>query len=107
MGAEAEAVRIWLLGGFKVSIGSRLIEKSAWRLRKASALVKLLALAPGHRLHREQVMDFLWPDLGKKAASNNLRQTLHAARGRPEGRRPLPGKRRRGARAVSGRLALG
>ena len=26
-------------------------------------------------------MDFLWPDLGKKAASNNLRQTLHAARG--------------------------
>jgi predicted ATPase/DNA-binding SARP family transcriptional activator/DNA-binding CsgD family transcriptional regulator len=81
VGAEAEAVRIWLLGGFKVSIGSRLIEKSAWRLRKASALVKLLALAPDHRLHREQVMDLLWPDLGKKAASNNLRQTLHAARG--------------------------
>jgi DNA-binding SARP family transcriptional activator len=81
VGTEAEAVRIWLLGGFKVSIGSRLIEKRAWRLRKASALVKLLALAPGHRLHREQVMDLLWPDLGKKAASNNLRQTLHAARG--------------------------
>ncbi|HEY6674615.1 MAG TPA: BTAD domain-containing putative transcriptional regulator, partial [Rubrobacteraceae bacterium] len=81
VGAEAEAVRIWLLGGFKVSIGSRLIEKSAWRLRKASALVKLLALAPDHRLHREQVMDLLWPDLGKKAASNNLRQTLHATRG--------------------------
>ncbi|MGH3105876.1 MAG: hypothetical protein ACRDM3_01630, partial [Rubrobacteraceae bacterium] len=81
VGTEAEAVRIWLLGGFKVAIGSRLIEKRAWRLRKASALVKLLALAPGHRLHREQVMDLLWPDLGKKAASNNLRQTLHAARG--------------------------
>jgi predicted ATPase/DNA-binding SARP family transcriptional activator/DNA-binding CsgD family transcriptional regulator len=32
-------------------------------------------------MHREQVMDLLWPDLGKKAASNNLRQTLHAARG--------------------------
>jgi predicted ATPase/DNA-binding SARP family transcriptional activator/DNA-binding CsgD family transcriptional regulator len=81
VGAEAEAVRIWLLGGFKVSIGSRLIEKSSWRLKKASALVKLLALAPGHRLHREQVMDLLWPDLSKKAASNNLRQTLYAARG--------------------------
>src|SRR5215217_6637541 len=80
VGTEAEAVRIWLLGGFKVSIGSRLIEKRAWRLRKASALVKLLALTPGHRLQREQVMDLLWPDLGKKAASNNLRHTLHAAR---------------------------
>jgi DNA-binding SARP family transcriptional activator len=76
-----EAVRIWLLGGFGVSIGSIPIEKSAWRLRKAAALVKLLSLAPGHRMHREQVMDLLWPDLGKKAASNNLRQTLHAARG--------------------------
>jgi len=31
-------------------------------------------------MHREQVMDLLWPDLGRKAASNNLRQVLHAAR---------------------------
>jgi predicted ATPase/DNA-binding SARP family transcriptional activator/DNA-binding CsgD family transcriptional regulator len=76
----AEAVRVWLLGGFRVAVGSRTIEEDAWRLRKAAALVKLLTLAPGHRLHREQVMDLLWPDLGKKAASNNLRQALHAAR---------------------------
>src|SRR5215207_5627585 len=80
VGGEAEAVRIWLLGGFRVSIGSRPVEKDAWRLRKAAALLKLLSLAPGHRLHREQVMEALWPDLGKKAASNNLRNTLHAAR---------------------------
>ena len=73
-------MRVWLLGGFQVSVGARRIEQSEWRLKKASALVKLLALAPGHRLHREQVMDLLWPDLGKKAASNNLRQALHAAR---------------------------
>jgi DNA-binding SARP family transcriptional activator len=73
-------VRVWLLGGFRVSVGSRTIEEGAWPLRKAAALVKLLALAPGHRLHREQVMDFLWPDLGRRAASNNLRQVVHAAR---------------------------
>ena len=29
--------------------------------RKARELVKLLALADGHRLHREQAMDALWP----------------------------------------------
>jgi predicted ATPase/DNA-binding SARP family transcriptional activator/DNA-binding CsgD family transcriptional regulator len=75
-----EAVRVWLLGGFEVSIGHRTIGGDAWRLRKASALVKLLALAPGHRLHREQIMDHLWPDSGRRAASNNLRKTLHAAR---------------------------
>jgi DNA-binding SARP family transcriptional activator len=75
-----EAVRVWLLGGFRVSVGPRTIQRDRWRSRKAAALVKLLALAPGHNLHREQVMDVLWPDAGKKAASNNLRQVLYAAR---------------------------
>ena len=77
---RSEAVRVWLLGGFRVSAGSRIIEDGEWRLRKAAGLVKLLALAAGHRLHREQVIDALWPELGPKAASNNLRQALHAAR---------------------------
>jgi DNA-binding SARP family transcriptional activator len=75
-----EAVRIWLLGGFRAAVGSRTVEDKHWRLRKATALVKLLALAPRHRLHREQVMDLLWPDSGRAAASNNLRQALHTAR---------------------------
>ena len=73
-------MRIWLLGSFKVSVETRTIEEDAWRLRKAANLVKLLALSASHRLHREQVMDALWPGLGKQAASNNLRQTLYAAR---------------------------
>jgi predicted ATPase/DNA-binding SARP family transcriptional activator/DNA-binding CsgD family transcriptional regulator len=73
-------VRIGLLGRFSVSVGNRKVDEKAWRLRKAASLLKLLALAPGHRLHRERVMDLLWPNLGLRAASNNLRQTLHVAR---------------------------
>src|SRR5215204_1456708 len=80
IGEKPKAVRVWLLGGFRVDVGSRTITQDAWRLRKAAALVKLLALAPGHRMHREQAMDVLWPDSGRKAASNSLRTTLHAAR---------------------------
>src|SRR5215207_7852768 len=75
-----EAVRVWLLGGFRVSVGSAPIEENAWRLRKAAALVKLLSLAEGHRLHREQAMNLLWPDSGRVAAANNLRQALYVAR---------------------------
>ena len=77
---ESGVVRIGLLGGFSVSVGDRKVAEGAWRLRKAASLMKLLALAPGHRLHRERAMDLLWPDLGLRAASNNLRQTLHVAR---------------------------
>src|SRR5205823_5475980 len=40
--------------------------------KEARELVKLLALAPGHRLHREQAMDVLWRERGPAAAANNL-----------------------------------
>ena len=42
--------------------------------------MKLLALAPGHRLHREQAMDVLWRDRAPPAAANNLNQAVHVAR---------------------------
>jgi hypothetical protein len=64
-GGVSEALRVNVLGGFKVSVGSRVVEKSAWQLRKAASLVKVLSL---------------WPHLDRKAASNNLRRALHVAR---------------------------
>src|SRR5918994_4604244 len=81
LGDEPEAVRIWLLGGFRIAVGySRSIEEDQWRLKKAGSLLKLLALAPAHRLHRDQVMDLLWPQLDSEAALNNLHYALHVAR---------------------------
>jgi len=52
----------------------------AWRLRKAKALVKILALAADRRVHREQLAELLWPDRDAAAAANNLNQALYAAR---------------------------
>ena len=69
-----------MLGGFKVSVGSRTIAEDGWRLRKAASLIKLLALAEGHRLHRERITAALWPELDMKSAANNLHRVLHFAR---------------------------
>ena len=69
-----------LLGGFQVAVGDRVVPDAAWRTQKARGLVKLLCLAPNHQLHREQVLDLLWPELEPEAAAGNLRCTLHAAR---------------------------
>ena len=77
--ATAAEIHISLLGGFSVEVAGRLVEDH-WRLRKAKTLVKLLALAPGHRLHRDVVVDLLWPDAEPPAASNNLHQLLHYIR---------------------------
>src|SRR6476646_3570695 len=69
-----------LLGGFAAEVSGVPVPDSVWRLRKARELVKLLALADGHRLHREQAMDALWPDRDPGSAANNLNQAVHAAR---------------------------
>jgi len=79
-GTGPEAVRVYLLGGFRVRVGERAVGSGGWRLKKAASLVKILALSRDHRRHREQAMDLLWPDLDVTAATNNLRQALHVAR---------------------------
>ena len=76
-GPAPEAVRVWLLGGYKVSIGSRTVGGDAWRLRKAAAHIKLLALAPGHRFHREQIMDLCWSDSLAESFVATLKTELH------------------------------
>ena len=73
-------VSLRLLGAFEAAVDGVTVPESAWRLKKARELVKLLALAPGHRLHREQAMDVLWRDRGPAAAANNLHQAVHVAR---------------------------
>src|SRR6476619_7183843 len=77
--AETAEVEISLLGGFAVRVNARPVVEG-WRLRKAKTLVKLLALAEGHRLHREVLAEWLWPGLDAAAAANNLHQALHVAR---------------------------
>jgi hypothetical protein len=79
-GGGPEVMRVWMLSGFRISIGARTLGENTWQLRKAAAIVKLLALSPGQRLHRERVMDLLWTHLGIQEAANSLRRTLHAAR---------------------------
>jgi DNA-binding SARP family transcriptional activator len=73
-------LRVHLLGGFHVVIGGRDVPDRVWRQRKVATLIKLLALDPSHRLHRERIMDTLWPELGLDAQANNLSVVLHHAR---------------------------
>ena len=60
------SARIRLLGDFRIEIDGRQIPAAAWPRRHAAALVKLLALRPGHQLHRDRVIDTLWPDLQRR-----------------------------------------
>lgn len=73
-------VEIRLLGPFEVRLDGVPVPPVAWSRRDAAALVKVLALARDHRLHREQVMDRLWPDLAVSEAAPRLHKAAHFAR---------------------------
>ena len=72
-------VRIALLGGFTVSVEDD-VAPPRWRLRKAQTIVKLLALAASHRVHRDVLIEQLWPEADPAVGTNNFHQALHAAR---------------------------
>ncbi len=74
------ALRVRTLGGFMVWQGEQPIPASRWTRRAATALFTSLLSAPGYRLHREQVGDWLWPEAEPAAAARNLHATLHLLR---------------------------
>ena len=77
-GPEESTVVVRLLGGLQVAVSGAPVADGAWRLRRARTLIKLLALSPERRLHREQLVEALWPDGGSSPAG--LHQVLYVAR---------------------------
>ncbi len=73
-------LEICLLGPFRVAVDSRVVTERQWSRRKPALLIKLLALQPHHQLHREQMIELLWPDADPESAINNLHKAIHLAR---------------------------
>jgi DNA-binding SARP family transcriptional activator len=79
-------LHVGLLGGFRLERGD--VTQSAfgrqpvcdWPRRSAKTLTKLLAARPGHALHREQIIDILWPEVDTESALNSFGKALHTAR---------------------------
>ena len=73
-------LRVRLLGGFcveRTDVGQAV---SDWQRRSAKTLTKLLAVHPGHALHREQIIDILWSGVDGGSGLNSFGKALHAAR---------------------------
>lgn len=80
LATERTALRLTVLGEFSVWLGQRLVPEMAFARRKALSLLKVLALRPGYHLHREQVLDILWPDLPADSAGTQLYKAIYHAR---------------------------
>lgn len=73
-------LRVFVLGGFRAEVGGQPVAEEAWRRSGAATLVKLLAVTPGHRMHREQLIEVLWPELDRVAGARRLSKALYFAR---------------------------
>jgi DNA-binding SARP family transcriptional activator/tetratricopeptide (TPR) repeat protein len=73
-------VEITLLGGFGVAVDGVPVPDALWTRRQAAAVVKVLALAADRRLHREQLIDLVWPDDTVEQAAPKLHKAAHFAR---------------------------
>jgi DNA-binding SARP family transcriptional activator len=78
--SSAQDIFIQLLGRFEVRLGDCAVIDDRWPRGKARALLKLLAVHPRRSMHREQVLDALWPELDVPTASNQLYKNIHYIR---------------------------
>ncbi len=72
------ALHISLFGGFEARLGSG--EVLPLKGRKTQALVGYLALTPGKRHTRDELVALLWSDRGERQARSSLRQSLSELR---------------------------
>ena len=76
-----QGLRIRLLGPVAVERpdGSQ-VKGSLWRRAKVRGLLAYLALRPGQPVHRDELLQRLWPDLVRDAALHNLNTTIYGLR---------------------------
>jgi len=83
-------LRIYTLGPFCVYRGDELLPPAAWKTQKSKTLLKLLFTFRRRQLTRDQLLEWLWPDLDPAAADRSLRIAVSQLRetlapGRPRG----------------------
>jgi DNA-binding SARP family transcriptional activator len=71
------AIQIRCFGRFELSRQGATVQH--WRRRSAERLLKFL-LVNGRRVHRDVLLDVLWPEVPSKSSIPGLRVTLHALR---------------------------
>lgn len=78
-------LRVYTFGRFGLSVGDRSMPVDRWHRKHALTLLKLLITHRGEMVHREHVIECLWPDANEvrgrerlKVTTYFLRQQLHA-----------------------------
>jgi predicted ATPase/DNA-binding SARP family transcriptional activator len=80
---------VLLLGSFEVEFDGVGLDSSRWP-RRAGSLLRMLAVAPGRRRLRDEVIDIFWPEAPPETGASNLRSTVQLLRQSLGGHDPSP-----------------
>jgi DNA-binding SARP family transcriptional activator len=75
---DGSALRVYTLGGFGVWRAGEAIERSAWGREKAVHLFQFFVTNRDRLLHKEQIIDNLWPETSLDAGNRDFKVALNA-----------------------------
>ncbi|MCL4681449.1 MAG: GAF domain-containing protein [Rhodocyclaceae bacterium] len=85
--APAARLALRCFGPLKIFCDGEKIPVDAFKRRKALRLLKTLVLMRGTPIHRDRLIELLWPDCSQPAAVNRLHGVVNALRSSLESRR--------------------
>ncbi len=73
-------LHVFTLGGFGMALGGRSIDVGKWKRKQAVTLLKYLITQLDRPVHRERLIDCLWPDADEKQGWGRLKVTMYCLR---------------------------
>jgi LuxR family transcriptional regulator, maltose regulon positive regulatory protein len=70
-------LKIHTLGTFQVFRGEQIIQSKSWRREKSRQLLQLLLSYRESGLDRDQIIEYLWPEMDPSTAQRNFKVTLN------------------------------
>lgn len=77
---QHRTLQVFTLGGFGISVAGRSIDIGKWKRKQAVTLLKYLVTHLDRPVHRERLLDSLWPDAGMKQGWERLKVSMYCLR---------------------------
>ena len=78
--SPAGLLQVFMLGKFGLVANEQGIDTERWKRRQAITLFKILATHLGRPVHREKILDSLWPDVDEERGWGRLKVTMYYLR---------------------------
>ncbi len=77
---QHHTLQVFTLGGFGMVVAGCSIDISKWKRKQAVTLLKYLVTQLDRPVHRERLLDLLWPDVPENLAMGRLKVTMYCLR---------------------------